>query len=53
MPPAMLAEFHSVVGPSTANWLLVIVCGVIFLAGAALLPDLVRRCRGKNAPPLP
>jgi hypothetical protein len=49
----MLAELHTFVGPSTANWLLVIVSGVVFFAGAALLPDLVRRCRGKNAPPLP
>jgi len=48
----MLAQLHDVLGPSLANWLLVIVSGLIFLGAAAILPNLLRRLRGKDGPPL-
>jgi hypothetical protein len=48
----MLAHLSDLLGPSAANWLLVIVSGLIFLAAAAFLPTLVNRCRGRSGPPL-
>jgi hypothetical protein len=46
----MLAHLQDLIGASTENWLIVIGAGLFFLAVATLLPDLIRRYRGK--PPL-
>lgn len=48
----MLTPLYDLLGPSGANWLLVIVSGLIFLALAFLVPNLLDRWLDKNGPPL-
>jgi hypothetical protein len=48
----MLTPLYDTLGPSTANWVVVIVSGLVFLGLAVLLPGLLRHLRGKDGPPL-
>ena len=48
----MLTPLYDLLGPSGANWLLVIVSGLVFVGLAIVVPNLVDRCRGKDGPPL-
>jgi hypothetical protein len=48
----MLTPLYDLLGPSGANWALVIVSGLIFLGLAILLPGLIDRFRHRQGPPL-
>jgi len=50
---AMFTSFETAFGASAYNWLLVIVAGVVIVAGATLLPSLLQRCRRRGRRPLP
>jgi len=48
----MLTPLYELLGPNGANWVVVIVSGLIFVALAAILPGIVNRWRDKDGPPL-
>lgn len=48
----MLAYLDTLIGTSAANWLIVAAAGLVFLVVSALLPNLLRRWRGKDGHPL-
>jgi Flp pilus assembly protein TadB len=49
----MFTSFETAFGASAYYGLLVIVCGVVIVAGATLLPSLLLRCRRRGRRPLP
>ena len=48
----MLTPLYDLLGPSGANWVVVIVSGVIFLGLTIIVPNIVSRCRGRQGRPL-
>ena len=48
----MFIALQNELGPSAVNWLIVAAAGLLFIAGAKLLPHLLRRWRGKDGHPL-
>jgi len=48
----MLTPLYDLLGASGANWLLVIVSGLVFLGLAMLVPHVLDRWRDRNGPPL-
>jgi hypothetical protein len=49
---SMLTPLYELLGPNGANWVVVIVSGLIFVALAAILPGIANRWRDKDGPPL-
>jgi hypothetical protein len=48
----MLSPLRHLIGASATNWLIVAGAGLVFLAAAALLPELIHRLFRKGRAPL-